>query len=147
MFATPLTPDNSGVELHVKISQLKSSNIEPIILDRHTQPASKYPTCKTFNLKENYRIGNLTFVSSVNYTNYTTHFTYDFGDNDTLYREYSHSKESRVTHYYGSAGIYHCTVNAFVVLGNDESAVHDSVRKKVGVYGECTVYFKHHFWP
>ena len=134
-------PDNSGLNLKVKVSQPKLQNIhsigEPLV---PIKPALVGPVCTSSLSKKHYQIGNLTFKSSVNFTNFTdVHFTYNFGDGHTLYVSQNHSNVSTVEHLYSGKGVYHYTVDALVVLEDDELAVHSSKHSNVSVYGKCVL--------
>ncbi len=131
-------PDNNGLHLKVKVSQPKLQDIHPIgepIVP--IKPALVSPVCTSSLAKKHYQIGNLTFKSSVNFTNFTDiHFTYNFGDGHTLYVAQNHSNVSTVEHLYRSKGLYHYTVDALVVLEDDERAVHSAKHSNVSVYGK-----------
>ena len=46
---------------------------------------------------------------------------------------------STVEHLYSGKGVYHYTVDALVVLEDDELAVHSSKHSNVSVYGKCVL--------
>ena len=91
-----------------------------------------------------YLIGNMTFVSTVKFSNLSEgvkyRFTYDFGDGTEVVRL---SNESKVTHYYNSSGTYNYSVHAFVVLDDGETALHTSRENQIHVYRKFIFLFVH----
>ncbi len=131
-FFLPLL-DDSGLSLKVKLSQPKAE-------EETTTPVGPGlpvgPVCKSSLSKRHYRIGNLTFKSTVNFTNFTTaYFKYSFGDGHTQ-TEIQQSNVSTVKHYYSHGGTYEYYVDALVVLEDNAAAVHSHHKSSTKVYGK-----------
>lgn len=118
--------DNSGVDLTV---DLYNSPDNPLTVSDMESPVSSSET------KPVYLIGNITFVSKVNSSNFSedteSRFTYDFGDDSEVIRL---SNESNITHYYNGTGSYNYSVHVFVVLEDEQTAFHTSRESDIDVY-------------
>ena len=132
-----LSSDNSGLHLDVKLI----NSPDDIPMAPTAQTFSRSPALIDSYLNDDqeppYLIGNMTFVSTVNFSDISGavkyQFKYDFGDGtEVVYL----SNASNVTHYYNRSGTYNYSVHAFVVLEDGGTALHTSIENQIDVYRE-----------